>query len=135
MLQSGTDGYKSTKYNLQKSKKNKNIDEYIIDETVVKAGSKLTWLWVAIIESKYREILSINISKEQKIMFIVVAERFLLGGVNEYGMHPVFTADGDGTWYPPPACRFLKLDHHAHSFVYLYIRIKKALLKEQCSST
>jgi putative transposase len=67
MLQSGTDGYKSTKYNLQKSKKNKNIDEYIIDETVVKAGSKLTWLWVAIIESKYREILSINISKEQKI--------------------------------------------------------------------
>jgi putative transposase len=69
MLQSGTDGYKSTKYNLQKSKKNKNIDEYIIDETVVKAGSKLTWLWVAIIESKYREILSINISKEQKIYF------------------------------------------------------------------
>jgi putative transposase len=69
MLQSGTDGYKSTKYNLQKSKKKKNIDEYIIDETVVKAGSKLTWLWVAIIESKYREILSINISKEQKIYF------------------------------------------------------------------
>jgi len=69
MLQSGTDGYKSTKYNLQKSKKNKNIDENIIDETVVKAGSKLTWLWVAIIESKYREILSINISKEQKIYF------------------------------------------------------------------
>jgi hypothetical protein len=38
MFQSGTDGYKITKYNLQKlKKKNKNIDEYIIDETVVKA--------------------------------------------------------------------------------------------------
>ena len=42
-----------------------------------------------------------------------VAERFLSNIVGEYGTHPVST-DG-GTWYPQ-ACRFLKLDHHIHSF-------------------
>ncbi len=30
------------------------------DETIVKAGSELIWLWIAI-EPKYREILSISI--------------------------------------------------------------------------
>jgi putative transposase len=32
------------------------------------------------------------------------------------GLHAV-SSDGDGTWYPQ-ACRFLKLVHHLHSFVY-----------------
>jgi putative transposase len=42
-----------------------------------------------------------------------VAERFLDGVTKEYGKHPVST---DGcTWYPPQACRFLKLEHHLHS--------------------
>jgi transposase-like protein len=74
MFQSGTDGYKSTKYKPQKlkkrkkkKKKKKNIDEYIIDKTAVEAGSELIWLWIAIIEPKNKEILSINISKELKI--------------------------------------------------------------------
>jgi putative transposase len=50
------------KYKPQKlKKKKKNIDEYIVDEIVVKAGSELIMLWVAIIEPKYREILSINL--------------------------------------------------------------------------
>jgi len=90
MFQSVTDGYKSTKYKPQKlkkkkkkKKKKKNFDECSIDETVVKAGSELIWLWITIIElTKYREILSINISKEQKNMFIVVAEHFLSSVVN-----------------------------------------------------
>ena len=43
-----------------------------------------------------------------------VAERFLSKAIEEYGKHPVSTADG-GTWYPPQACRFLKLQHHLHS--------------------
>jgi len=43
----------------------------------------------------------------------VVAERFLDGVTKEYDKHPVST-DG-GTWYPPQACRFLKLQHHIHS--------------------
>jgi putative transposase len=41
---------------------NKKINEYIIDETVIKVGSELIWLWV-IIEPIDKEILSINISK------------------------------------------------------------------------
>ena len=36
--------------------------------------------------------------------------------MDEHGKHPVST-DG-GTWYPQQACRFLKLDHYLHSFVY-----------------
>jgi putative transposase len=44
-----------------------------------------------------------------------VAERFPSSIVNECGKHPIFTEGG--TWYPQQACRFLKLDHHIHSFV------------------
>jgi putative transposase len=35
--------------------------------------------------------------------------------IDKYDKHPVSTSDG-GTWYPPQACQFLKLDHHIHSF-------------------
>ena len=45
-----------------------------------------------------------------------VTEHFLSDIVDKHGRQPVST-DG-GTWYPPQACRFLKLDHHLHSFVY-----------------
>ncbi len=53
----------------------------------------------------------------------VVAERFLSGIIKEYDKHPVST-DG-GTWYPQ-ACRFLKLEHHIHSFVY---KIEKSIIE------
>ncbi len=42
-----------------------------------------------------------------------VAERFLSTLVQDHGKHSVST-DG-GTWYPPQACKFLKLQHHLHS--------------------
>jgi putative transposase len=97
------------KYNPQKiSTKKKKILEYIIDETVIKVGSELIWLWVAI-ELESKEILAISMSKERN-MFI--AERFMSDMVDEYGYHPVST-DG-GTWYQQ-ACQFLKLSHHIHS--------------------
>jgi putative transposase len=86
-----------------------NVDEYVVDETQIKVGSELIWLWVAI-ESKDKEILSITISKERNMF---VAERFLSNLLKEYGSHPIST-DG-GTWYPPQACQFLKLKHHLHS--------------------
>ncbi len=94
------------------SSKNRNVLEYSCiqkDETVIKVGSELIWLWVAIeIESK--EIIGISISKERNMS---VAERFMSNMVDEYGHHPVST-DGGGTWYPQ-ACQFLKLSHHVHS--------------------
>ena len=46
-------------------------------------------------------------------MFVAI-ERFLSDIIREYGNHPVLTDDG-GTWYPPQACRFLKLVRHLHS--------------------
>ena len=89
------------------SQRNK-IDELIVDEAVIKVGSELIWLWVAI-DSKNKQILAQNISQERNMF---VAERFLSNIIREYGKHPVST-DG-GTWYPQ-ACKFLKLEHHIHS--------------------
>src|SRR6185312_17127281 len=83
----------------------REIKEYIIDETAIKAGSELIWLWV-IIEPKHKEILDVDISKERNTF---VAERFLSQVVNKYGLHSV-SSDG-GTWYPQ-ACRFLKLNQN-----------------------
>ncbi|MER5176205.1 MAG: DDE-type integrase/transposase/recombinase [Candidatus Nitrosocosmicus sp.] len=96
------------KYKPKKFNEKKKINDYIIDETAVKAGSELIWLWVAI-EPIDKEILAIDISKERNMF---VAERFISNVIKEYGKHPVST-DG-GTWYPQ-ACRFLKLNHHIHS--------------------
>jgi putative transposase len=37
------------KYKTQKVlNKRKNIEEFIIDETLIKIGSKFAWLWIAI---------------------------------------------------------------------------------------
>jgi putative transposase len=85
-----------------------NIAEFIIDETQIKVGSELIWLWVAI-ESETKSIVATNISKERNMF---VAEKFLSSIVKENSKHPVST-DG-GTWYPQ-ACKFLKLEHHLHS--------------------
>ena len=83
------------------------IEEYVVDETLIKVGSELVWLWVAI-EPENGQILAQNITQERNM---VIAERFLSGVVRYYGIHPVST-DG-GTWYPM-ACKFLKLKHHIH---------------------
>ena len=97
------------KYHPQRlSSKSRRISEFIIDETLFKVGSEYVWLWVAI-EPENRQILSLSISKERNMF---VAERFMSDLIKVYGNHPVST-DG-GTWYPP-ACRFLKLQHHIHS--------------------
>jgi putative transposase len=96
--------YKPLKIQARKRK----ILEYIVDETLIKIGSKYIWIWVAI-EPENRQILALTISKERNML---IAERFLSDIVRNYGKHLVST-DG-GTWYPQ-ACRFLGLEHHIHS--------------------
>ncbi len=71
------------------------MKEYIIDETAIKVGSDLIWLWVAI-EPKNKEILFFHILKERNMF---VAERFLSRVLDKYGKHQVSSSDG-GTWYP-----------------------------------
>ncbi|HXT84149.1 MAG TPA: hypothetical protein VN704_07450 [Verrucomicrobiae bacterium] len=44
-------------YRPWKHLKNKKIQEYIIDETVIKAGAESIWLWIAI-EPIHKEIIS-----------------------------------------------------------------------------
>ena len=88
----------------------KEVSEYIVDETVIKAGSENIWLWVAT-EPENSQFLAQTISKERNMF---VAERFLSDIVRDYGKHAVST-DG-GTWYPQ-ACEFLKIQHHVHSSI------------------
>ena len=71
--------------------------------------SEYIWLWIAI-EFESKEIVGFNITKERNMF---VAEKLISKIIIEYGKHPVYT-DG-GTWYPPQACKFLKLDHYLHS--------------------
>ena len=64
MYQSGP-GYKSTDHENIKKRK---IKEYVIDETGIRSGSQLLWLWI-VIEPTNKEILSFHISKERN-MFV-----------------------------------------------------------------
>jgi putative transposase len=68
------------KYKPKKLKK--NIDEYIIDEIIVKTGFELIWLWVVIEPIDKEILLSFDISKERN-MFVV--ERYLSNVIKEYG--------------------------------------------------
>ncbi len=102
--------------------KRRKVQEFIVDETLLKVGNQYVWVWVAI-EPLAKVILGIRISFE-RTMFLV-AERFLKALVIEYGKHHSLSTDGGGTWYPQ-ACRFLNIEHHIHS---LYER--SVSLKEQ----
>ena len=91
--------------------KTKKIDEYIVDETLIKVGSrKIIWFWIAI-EPENRQILAL-LQKYPRRETCSLLERFLSNLVKDYGNHPVST-DG-GIWYPQ-ACEFLQMDHHIHS--------------------
>ena len=84
------------KYELLKiSSKIKKFDKFVIDETLIKAGSEYIWLWVAI-ESESKRIVGFSISKERNMLLI--AERVISKLVKNYGPpHPVSTADGGAT--------------------------------------
>ncbi len=69
---------------------------------------------IATLEPESKEILGTSISKEQN-MFVAI-ERFISDVVEEHGEHPVSTEME--ARYPQQACRFLKLTHHIHFFVY-----------------
>jgi len=63
------------------------MSEFIIDETQIKVGSELMWLWIAI-ESKTKNIAAISISKERDMF---VAERLLSKIIEKFGECPTLT--------------------------------------------
>jgi putative transposase len=96
------------KYRPQKtSSRRKKTCEFIVDETLIKAGSEYTWLWAAIEPKKSKFSHCPHPKRETCLLLRGLSQDWLT-----HGKHPVST-DG-GTWYPQ-ACRFLKLDHHIHS--------------------
>ena len=54
------------------------VSEFIIDETLIKVGFDLIWLWVAI-EPKHRQILYIDISFER---YMLIAEHYISSLIN-----------------------------------------------------
>jgi transposase-like protein len=57
------------KYKPQKiSQKKSKISEFIIDETLLKLGNQLVWVWIAIIDESTKVILAIRISIERTIL-------------------------------------------------------------------
>ncbi len=64
---------------------------------------------------KGKEILEIRISKKERNMFVAI-ESFLSTVIDEYGKRFIPTENG-GTWYSQ-SCKFFKLEHHIHFFVY-----------------
>jgi putative transposase len=69
-----------TKENFDQAKK---IDEFIIDESLIRSGSQYVWLWVAN-EPKNKQILQMNMSFERTMLVVV---RFIVSPINKYGKH------------------------------------------------
>ena len=84
------------KYKLRKYLKNKSINEYIIDETAIKAGSD---------SSGFGLVWNQSIKKSccgyiKRTKYVCCTERFLSQVVNRYGLHSVSSDWGTGTHKP-----------------------------------
>ncbi len=89
--------------------KRKRASTFIIDETVIQIGNQHFWLWFCI-EPVHSSMLGIYISEERNML---VAEKFILSLVSNYGKHAVYTDNG-GRWYEE-ACNIIGLKHYLHS--------------------
>jgi putative transposase len=93
--------------------KRKKIEEFIIDETLIKIGSELIDMaLVATIGFQSKQILGINISKERNML---LAERFISSLVGIHGQHPSSFHRWRYLVSTAQACKFLRLPHHTHS--------------------
>jgi transposase-like protein len=87
----------------------KRIAEFIIDETLIKAGNEYVWLlWIAV-KSANKTVLGIRISFEMNILLAEQLFNIYQHLIRKYGKRSLST-DG-GTPYPQE-CRFLNLEHH-----------------------
>lgn len=73
------------KYNPEKMfHRKRRIDEFIVDETLIKVGNEFAWLWIATAEPKDKTILGIHISYERSML---IAEHFIHSLVKKYRKH------------------------------------------------
>jgi putative transposase len=80
----------------------------LVDETMIRVGGLQAWVWVAF-EPHLRCFLAFHLSWQQSSL---AAYLFLKELRARYGRRPIYT-DGAG-WYPP-ACRWLRLEHHVYA--------------------
>ena len=83
------------KYKPKRFFQKREIKEYIIDETAIKAGSEILWLWV-VVEPNDKEILYFHISKERNMF---VAETVCVS----YGKEIWITSSFIRWWYLVPS--------------------------------
>jgi hypothetical protein len=89
MFQYGV-GFSSTTIQKGIFHKKRRICEFIGDETLIKVGNKLVWLWIATAEPKDKTVLGniyINISKE----YDACCRAFITSLVRKYQKHSVST--------------------------------------------
>lgn len=55
---------------MEEEKKRREVSEFIVDETLIKVGRELVWLWIAI-EPIEKVILDIRISFERSICLLL----------------------------------------------------------------
>ena len=88
--------------------KRKKIYQFIVDEAIIRVGSELIWLWVAIIEpAENKQILALNVSKERDMF---VAERLLSKPIHRCKNHAAVSTEMEALGIPK-ACKFLTLSH------------------------
>lgn len=92
-------------------KKRRKVSGFLVDETLIKVGRELVWLWIAI-EPIEKVILDIRISFERSIYLLLNGSSEL---IRKYGKYPVSTDDdddndndndNDGTGYPSKHVNF-----------------------------
>jgi transposase-like protein len=67
------------------SEQKKKINEFIVDETQIKVGSHHIWLWAAI-EPKHRQIIQVDISFEQNMLW---CRAFVSHLIDKYAKHRI----------------------------------------------
>jgi len=70
--------------------KRKKIYQFIVDETIIRVGSGLIWLWVAI-EPENKQILAVNISTKRETYLLLKSLSKL---VHIYRNHAVISTYG-----------------------------------------
>ena len=101
----------------------RKIDKYIVDETMVKIGSELVWLWV-VIETKNKSSFNDHIKRKE----YACSQTFSVNSHRRALQTLCFNRDGERSWeYSHQAYHYLKVKLHLHSSFEKSIIIERAI--------